>query len=98
MSQENVEIVRSIYEDWKRGDFSLMDRESEWREVFEPDFEWHTRADLPDAGVRKRYEGIVRLRDEWVDAFEKNFSIRFPKYARGTSSGTIWCKFEAPSG
>jgi len=70
VSQENGAIVRSIYVDWQRGDFSLMDRESEWRDVFEPDFEWHTRADLPDAGVRKRYEGIVRLRDEWVDAFD----------------------------
>ena len=70
MSQENVELVRSIYALFERGDFSLMDRESEWHGVFEPDFEWHTRDDLPDAGVRKGYEGIVRLRDEWVESFD----------------------------
>jgi ketosteroid isomerase-like protein len=67
---ENLDLVRSIYADWERGDFSLVDRESEWRDVFEPDFEWHTRDDLPDAGVRKGYEGTVRLRDEWVEAFD----------------------------
>jgi ketosteroid isomerase-like protein len=70
MSQENVEIVRMIYATWERGDFSLMDREPEWHDAFAPDFEWHTRDDLPDAGVRKGYEGAVRLRDEWVQAFD----------------------------
>jgi ketosteroid isomerase-like protein len=66
----NLDLVRSLYADLERGDFSVMDRESEWREVFDPDFEWHTRDDLPDAGVRKGYEGIVRLRDEWVQNFD----------------------------
>jgi ketosteroid isomerase-like protein len=67
---ENLDLVRSIYADWDHGDFSLVDRESEWREIFEPDFEWHTRDDLPDAGVRKGHEGAARLRDEWVEAFD----------------------------
>jgi ketosteroid isomerase-like protein len=62
--------VLSLYADWERGDFSLLDRESQWRDVCEPRFEWHTRDDLPDAGVRKGYEGAVRLRDEWVEAFD----------------------------
>src|SRR6202035_769640 len=66
----NVDLVRSIYADWQHGDFSLVDRESEWRDIFEPDFAWHTRDNLPDAGVRKGYEGSVRLRDEWVEAFD----------------------------
>ena len=67
---EKLDLVRSLYADWERGDFSLVDRASEWGDVFEPDFEWHTRDDLPDAGVRKGYEGTVRLRDEWVEAFD----------------------------
>jgi ketosteroid isomerase-like protein len=67
---ENLDLVRSIYTTWERGDFSLMDREPEWHDVFAPDFEWHTRGDLPDAGVRTGYEGAVRLRDEWVQNFD----------------------------
>jgi ketosteroid isomerase-like protein len=68
MSSAN--LVRSIYADWERGDTSLVDKASAWRDVFEPGFEWHTRPDLPDAGVRKGYEGAVRLRDEWVETFD----------------------------
>jgi ketosteroid isomerase-like protein len=66
----NLDLVRSIYAQWKHGDFSLVDRESLCRDTFEPDFEWHTRDDLPDAGVRRGYEGSVRLRDEWVETFD----------------------------
>jgi ketosteroid isomerase-like protein len=68
---ENLDLVRSLYAPLERGDFSLMDREPEWHDVFAPDFEWHTRDDLPDAGVRKGYDGIVRLRDEWVQNFDE---------------------------
>jgi ketosteroid isomerase-like protein len=68
---ENLDLVRWLYAPLERGDFSLMDRESEWHQVFAPDFEWHTRDDLPDAGVRKGYEGTVRLRDEWVQNFDE---------------------------
>ena len=70
MSQENVEIVRSIYAKTERGDFSFLDREPELRGFFVSDCEWHTREDLPDAGIRRGYEGLVRLRAEWADAFD----------------------------
>jgi len=64
MSTENVEFVRAAY------DWGNRKRELDLADVIHPDFEWHTRADLPDAGVRKGYEGMVRLRAEWVEAFE----------------------------
>ena len=64
MSQENVEIVLAAYE-WasQRRDLNLND-------VLEHDFEWHTRQDLPDAGVRRGRAGAALLREEWVEAFE----------------------------
>jgi|ERR1700730_10013919 ketosteroid isomerase-like protein len=64
MSTENVEFVRAAY------DWGNRKRELDLADVIHPDFEWHTRADLPDAGVRKGYDGMVRLRAEWVEAFE----------------------------
>ena len=64
MSQENVKLVLAAYE------WGSQQRELDLGEVFERDFEWHTREDLPDAGVRRGHEGLVRLRAEWVDAFE----------------------------
>src|SRR5450631_2683050 len=70
MSQENMEIIRSLYARTERGDFGFLDSEPELHDFFAPDLEWHTRADLPDAGVRRGYEGLTRLRTEWTDAFD----------------------------
>jgi hypothetical protein len=54
----------------ERGDFSLMDREAEWNDVFAPGFEWHTRDDLPDAGVRTGHEGRPSPRGDIAAAAE----------------------------
>jgi ketosteroid isomerase-like protein len=64
MSQENLDLVLAAYE------WGSQRRELNLNEVFERDFEWHTRRDLPDAGVRKGREGVARLREEWIEAFE----------------------------
>jgi ketosteroid isomerase-like protein len=67
---ENLDLVRSFYAKTERGDFSFVDREPELRDFYAPDFEWHTREDLPDAGVRRGYEGLARLRAEWAETFD----------------------------
>jgi len=64
MSQKNVELVRAAYE------WGNRTRELDLADVIHPNFEWHTRVDLPDAGSRKGHEGLVRLRAEWTEAFE----------------------------
>jgi ketosteroid isomerase-like protein len=58
-----VELVRAGYEK-----FSGTGRSPLW--LFDPEIEWHTRVDLPDAGVRNGHDGILRLRAEWIEAFE----------------------------
>jgi ketosteroid isomerase-like protein len=63
MSQENVDLVRAGWEEFNRTGHSPL-----W--LFDPEIEWHTRVNLPDAGSRKGHEGILRLGAEWMEAFE----------------------------
>ncbi len=44
MSQENVEIVRAVYERWSEGDFSTAD-------LFDPHVVFVLRPEFPDAGA-----------------------------------------------
>ena len=62
MSQENVEIVRSMYEPMAHGDFGA------WADL--PDyFELVASPELPDAGTY-RGEAAVRWMTAWVESFE----------------------------
>jgi ketosteroid isomerase-like protein len=54
MSQENVELVRRVYEDWSRGDFS-------GGEVFDPDVEF----DMVDWPGQDRSRGLDEMRQAW---------------------------------
>ena len=59
MSQENVEIVRHVYEAWNRGDLDVAFAR------FEADVEVITPPDLPEAGT---YRGPAAVR-EWAETF-----------------------------
>ncbi len=63
MSRENVERFRQSIEIVNRThgpDVDFMDA----------DFEWHTRADLPDPAVYRGPGGAARLMAEWNAAFD----------------------------
>jgi ketosteroid isomerase-like protein len=60
MSQENVEIVRAMYEAFARGDFSG------WAEL-PNDFEFVASPELPDAGTY-RGEAAIRWMTGWVES------------------------------
>jgi ketosteroid isomerase-like protein len=57
MSQENVEIVRSVYAGWSRGDFSEGD-------AFDPQVEFEM-VDWPEAGSSR---GLDAMRRTWRGA------------------------------
>jgi ketosteroid isomerase-like protein len=64
MSQENVELVRSIYARWGRGDFSS----AEWAH---PEIEF-TIADLPAPVSRTGLAGMAEgYRSHWLSAWEE---------------------------
>lgn len=55
MSNENVEIVRRVYEGWSRGDFSQAD-------LFDPEIEFEM-VDWPHSG---RSRGLAAMRETWL--------------------------------
>ena len=67
VSSANVDLVRSSFEAFGRGDFERA------FEVYDPAVEWHTADDEPDT---RTYTGIAELRgfvshiaDPWTDRF-----------------------------
>jgi uncharacterized protein len=56
MSQENVELVREVYEAWNRDDFDA------WLSCQDPAIEWHTGF-APIGGV---YRGVEGMREFWT--------------------------------
>jgi ketosteroid isomerase-like protein len=63
MSKENVERVRHSFEVINRTHGPDVD-------FIAPDFEWHTRADLPDPAIYRGPDGAARLMAEWNAAFD----------------------------
>jgi len=63
MSQENVELVRSIYAAWERGDYSS----AEWAH---PEIEY-VSADGPAPGRSTGLAGMAGVFSEWLSAWEE---------------------------
>lgn len=59
MSQQNVEIVRSLYEHWARGDYAFAD-------LYDPEVEF-SRIGAEGGGVEGRWRG---LEDGWAGTLE----------------------------
>jgi ketosteroid isomerase-like protein len=71
MPQENLELVRSIYADWERGDF----RSSEWAH---PEIEF-AFADGPEPGCWTGVDAMSRRYREWLSGF-KDFRAAPERY------------------
>ncbi len=71
MSRENVELVRSIYAAWERGDFSAAD----WAH---PEIEY-VGVDGPDPGVVSGKAGMAEGFREWLSTWEE-FRLEADEY------------------
>ena len=71
MSQENLELVRSIYAAWERGDF----RAAEWAH---PEIEY-VGADGPEAGSWTGLAGMAEGFSSWLRAWE-DFCLEAEEY------------------
>jgi uncharacterized protein len=63
MSQENVELVRRIYDRWAEGDFQAG------RELFDPDITTVWAQDFPTAGTYHGPDGHAAAMREWLSAW-----------------------------
>jgi ketosteroid isomerase-like protein len=69
MSQENVEVVRAMWDAWKRGDLAAV------FEFYDPAVEWDmTHSYVPDMRVYHGHDGIRDFFREWW-AFFAEYAI-----------------------
>jgi ketosteroid isomerase-like protein len=66
MASENVELVRSIYADWERGDY----RSAEWAH---PDIEFA----FADGAPRGSWKGLSEMAKAWLDYISAFQELRF---------------------
>ena len=64
MSQENLEIVRGVYEAANRGDIDSVSSH------IHPDIEFHTYAQSPEAGVYRGKDAVQKYNENLFDQFE----------------------------
>jgi ketosteroid isomerase-like protein len=69
MSQENVEIVRAVFEAQRQRDWNAF------RSLYDPDIEWEDASGLwGDRGTRHGFEDV---RDAWITWFEAFEQVEF---------------------
>jgi ketosteroid isomerase-like protein len=65
MSQENVEVVRRLTEA-----LNARDLDRYYSEFFDPEVEWHTSAEDPDAATHRGLPAYKRYLEQWLDSFD----------------------------
>lgn len=94
MSEENIEVVRRIYDEWGRGNFRAG------AELFDPDTVLVLRPPLPEAGTYRGPEGVrgymLGFLEAWNEAAIEGESflavgdrvvVAVHQHATGTDSG-----------
>jgi ketosteroid isomerase-like protein len=63
MSQENVELTRSAFDAFNRGDLDAVTG------LHHPAIEWQTTTEDPDAAVHQGRDAVRRYIEQWVESF-----------------------------
>ncbi len=75
MSQENVEIVRQVYEAFQRGDSEKV------MNLISPDIELHgTSGGLSDGSVARGIEAVRQTLEPWNEDWETKLSPHEPSW------------------
>jgi ketosteroid isomerase-like protein len=65
MSQENVEVVRRVVEA-----LNARDLDRYYIEFFDPEVEWRTSAEDPDAATHRGRQAYKRYLEGWLESFD----------------------------
>jgi uncharacterized protein len=64
MSQENVEVVRSWYDAFSRGDLGA------WLELLDPEITWQAAREDPDTALHRGRDAVRRYAEQWIEAYD----------------------------
>ena len=65
MSQENVEVVRAVFEAWERGGVDAV------AEFWDPEIDWRAaEGALDDVGVMRGVDAMRAYMNDWLDNFD----------------------------
>jgi ketosteroid isomerase-like protein len=65
MSQENVEVVRRLTEA-----LNARDLDRYYVEFFDPEVEWRTSVEDPDAAIHRGLQAYKRYVEQWIESFD----------------------------
>jgi ketosteroid isomerase-like protein len=83
MSRQNVDLVRAVYEEWAKGNFTVGGELWDSRVVFIP------VADLPDAGVYFGVDGITSFMRDFLAPWT-NYTIAAEDSSRRETASSEW--------
>ena len=87
MSQENVEILRPGFEALNARD---LDRHYD---VFDPEVEWQTSAEDPDAATHRGLQAYKRYLEQWLESFD-GLHVDVEEYIdAGDDRVFTWCRY-----
>ncbi len=84
MSQENVGIVRRMYERFNRTHLPIY-------ELLDSKVEWHTAADAADFVTLHGHRGVEALFSEWTSYFGSDFRADIQEIVDAGDYVVVWC-------